>query len=52
MKEIILKEEEIKFLESFLQEMPLKYGLPILNLLNKVASEQLQVENTKADSPE
>jgi len=50
MKEIILKEEDIKFLESFLQEMPLKYGLPIVNLLNKVASEAQKSEQTQ--SPE
>jgi len=30
-----IQEEQVKQLELILQEMPLKWGLPILNLLNE-----------------
>lgn len=30
-----IQEEQVKQLELILQEMPLKFGLPILNLLNE-----------------
>ena len=37
---ITLNETQVKELESFIQEMPTKFGLPLLNFLNKIAQEQ------------
>jgi hypothetical protein len=35
-----LTEDQIKQLDAFIQEMPTKFGLPLLNFLNKIAQEQ------------
>ena len=43
MKEILLDEKSIQEINNFLQEMPLKYGLPLLNFFNKKLQEQQQV---------
>lgn len=37
---ITLNETQVKELEAFIQEMPTKFGLPLLNFLNKIAQEQ------------
>ena len=37
---ITLNETQLKELEAFIQEMPTKFGLPLLNFLNKIAQEQ------------
>lgn len=37
---ITLNETQVKELETFIQEMPTKFGLPLLNFLNKIAQEQ------------
>ena len=37
---ITLSETQVKELEAFIQEMPTKFGLPLLNFLNKIAQEQ------------
>jgi len=37
---INLSEENVKELEAFIQEMPVKYGLPLLQYLQKLAEEQ------------
>jgi hypothetical protein len=37
---ITLNETQVKELESFIQEMPTKFGLPLLNFLNKIAQDQ------------
>jgi hypothetical protein len=37
---ITLNETQVKELETFIQEMPTKFGLPLLNFLNKIAEEQ------------
>lgn len=43
---ITLNETQVKELEAFIQEMPTKFGLPLLNFLSKIAQEQ------NPDSPE
>jgi hypothetical protein len=43
---ITLNETQVKELEAFIQEMPTKFGLPLLNFLSKIAQEQ------NSDSPE
>ena len=43
---ITLDETQIKELEAFIQEMPTKYGLPLLNFLTKIAQEQKQEPTT------
>jgi len=35
-----LNEEQIKELDNFIAEMPLKYGLPLLQFFNKIHEEQ------------
>jgi len=35
-----LTEEHLKQLDAFIQEMPTKFGLPLLNFLSKIAQEQ------------
>lgn len=37
---ITLSETQVKELEAFIQEMPTKFGLPLLNFLNNIAQEQ------------
>jgi hypothetical protein len=40
MKQVTLNEEQLKALDAFLQEMPMKYGAPIVNFLNEVIKSQ------------
>lgn len=40
---IILEEQHVKDLENFANELPTKYGAPLLNFLNKLAHEQGQI---------
>jgi len=44
---MILNEEQIKELDSFIAEMPLKYGLPLLQFFNKIHDEQKASEEMK-----
>lgn len=37
---ITLSEEKVKELDAFVQEMPVKYGLPLINFINKIIEEQ------------
>ena len=37
---ITLDEKQVRELEAFIQEMPTKFGLPLLNFLNKIAQDQ------------
>jgi hypothetical protein len=41
---ITINETQLKELEAFIQEMPTKFGLPLLNFLNKIAQEQTEEE--------
>lgn len=50
MKPIVLNEEHLKALDSFLQEMPMKYGMPILNFLNEIIeSQKVKHEGLKSE---
>jgi len=40
MKDIVITQEQMKQLDAFIQEMPTKFGLPILNFLNDIAQNQ------------
>jgi hypothetical protein len=40
---IILEEQHVKEVENFANELPTKYGAPLLNFLNKLANEQGQI---------
>jgi hypothetical protein len=42
-----LTEKQVKDLEEFIKELPTKFGLPLLNLLNKFALEN----QPKAEEP-
>jgi len=37
---ITLNEETIRLIDSYCMEMPTKYGLPIIQILQKLANEQ------------
>ena len=37
-----MTEKDIKELETFIQDLPLKYGLPLLNFLNSKVKEQTE----------
>jgi hypothetical protein len=40
MKQVTLNEEQLKALDAFLQEMPMKYGAPIVKFLNEAIKSQ------------
>jgi hypothetical protein len=48
MNQIVLNQEKLQQLEAFIQEMPVKYGLPLIQFLNELAKEQ-QPEEPKED---
>jgi hypothetical protein len=37
---ITLSEEKLKELDMFIQEMPTKFGLPLIQFINKIIEEQ------------
>ena len=37
---ITLSEEKLKELDMFIQDMPTKYGLPLIQFINKIIEEQ------------
>lgn len=37
---ITLNETQVKELEAFIQEMPVKYGIPLINFFNDIAKAQ------------
>lgn len=39
---ITLSEAHVKELETFIQELPTKYGLPLIQFLNKAAAESAE----------
>jgi hypothetical protein len=45
---LTLNEEQVKQLESILAELPMKFGVPILNILN-AANEASTADTTPAD---
>ncbi len=40
MKDIVITQEQMKQLDAFIQEMPVKYGIPLINFFNDIAKEQ------------
>ena len=40
MKQVTLNEQQLKALDAFLQELPMKYGAPIVNFLNEAIKSQ------------
>jgi len=40
MKQLVLSEEKLKELDSFIQEMPTKFGFQLLQFFQKIAQEQ------------
>lgn len=40
MKQVVLNEEQIKALDDYLQELPMKYGAPLVNFLNDIIKAQ------------
>lgn len=40
MNQIVLNQEKLQQLEAFIQEMPVKYGLPLIQFLSELAKEQ------------
>jgi hypothetical protein len=46
---LTLSEEQVKQLEAILSELPMKFGVPILNILN-AANEASTADTAPADS--
>ena len=44
---ITLSEEKLKELDMFIQEMPTKFGLPLIQFINKIIEEQKVVEEAE-----
>lgn len=40
MKDIVITPEQMKQLDAFIQEMPVKYGIPLINFFNEIAKAQ------------
>ena len=51
---LTLTQETLQELDKFIQEMPVKYGLPLLNFINAKIAEQTKVSEapTVAESVE
>lgn len=41
---LTFNEQEVKDLDKFIQEMPTKYGMPLLNFINAKITEQVKKE--------
>ena len=39
MKDIVITKEQMKQLDAFIQEMPVKFGLPLIQFFNKIKEE-------------
>lgn len=37
MKDIVITPEQMKQLDAFIQEMPVKFGIPLINFFNEIA---------------
>lgn len=51
---LLLNKEQIQKLEEFIQELPVKFGVPLLNLIRSFATEnkESEKENTKPNETE
>ena len=49
---LILDEKDLQQLNLFIQEMPLKHGLPLLNFINNKIAEQVKKEIPEELKPE
>lgn len=47
MKDIVITPEQMKQLDAFIQEMPVKYGIPLINFFNDIAKAQVGEEDVK-----
>ena len=47
---IILNDTEIKDIENFCLEMPTKYGLPIIQYLQKLATDQNPIQDENKEN--
>ena len=52
MKGLILNEGELKEIDNYIQDLPLKYGLPLLNYLNAKIAEQVKGVREEVKSEE
>jgi len=39
-KQVVLNEEQLKALDAFIQEMPMKYAAPLVSFLNEAIKSQ------------
>lgn len=46
---LTLNEKDLKDLNAFIQELPLKHGLPLLNFINAKLQEQQPKETAKEE---
>jgi hypothetical protein len=47
--QIVLDQKALSELNNFIQELPLKYGLPLVNFINQKIKEQNQQEEIIAE---
>jgi hypothetical protein len=50
MRDIVITQEKMKELDAFIQEMPVKYGLPLIDFFNQIVREQT-TEEQKPEGP-
>lgn len=48
-KPITLSVEHLKTLEAYISDLPTKYGVPLLNFLSQIASEQSNLTEVTED---
>ena len=49
MKQVVLNEEQLKALDAYLQELPMKYGAPIVAFLNEIIKGSEEAEEITAE---
>lgn len=47
MQTITLNEQHVTELNNFIQDLPVKFGLPLLNFMNKIIQENASKESIK-----
>jgi hypothetical protein len=52
MKELLLKAEEVKELLTFAQELPTKFGMPLITFINTIAQRRASGVEAEVESVE
>jgi hypothetical protein len=49
MADLVIKQDEVNQLNNILSELPMKYGIPVVNFLNQVAQKRAQEAQGKSE---